>query len=561
MWWPLESARRRTWAGSRFVILLCAVMVEFGTWMNVKAAVIEARSVAWSDVNSAVAAAKDGDRVRVPAGTSAWTEPLYINKNIILEGAGANSTIVVDEVPRAPTKRPVPGDKFASSVPRRRTNQLSSGVLVEKGARKGGAFASAQHDCLVAIDLSRDLPFRMSGFTFKGGSVSTKKTFIGIIRVSGTCHAFRIDHCTFDQLHGGNLATQGFLWGVIDHCHFNLNHAQPIRISHQTWNGGDHGHGSWADDPHWGSERFVFIEDNVFENPSGKTAIDAYDGARFVVRHNQFHNCGLSMHGTEASGRGGKEVEEYENTYRYDNPSPAGQIRSGSIVTHDNTWTKVNRGHVLEAYRLFGYPQHWGFCNGENPYDDNAPKAGTGYWETGKHTGPEGASALIDSTKHWAPDQWHEPGVVYIVRNKTLEAGAATLLDKLQSFVISNTANTITLSSLVHGAPSFAHAPVPLTFNSGDTYQLWKVNHALDQPGMGKGDLLTGLPGQPAKWPHEVSEPCYSWNNHYTDGRPVNLSSMEPCIEEGRDFLNETPKPRYKPFVYPHPLVSAGGAP
>ena len=132
------------------------------------------------------------------------------------------------------------------------------------------------------------------------------------------------------------------------------------------------------------------------------------------------------------------------------------------------------------------------------------------------------------------------------MRNVTKEAAG----DSQQSFAISNTINTITCSSL-------SFTKTVLTFNTGDTYQIWKVIRSLDQPGLGKGDLLRGLPGRPAKWPQQVSEPCYSWNNFaLEDGTARNLSSTEPSIKEGRDFFNETPKPGYTPYTYPHPLVS-----
>jgi hypothetical protein len=69
---------------------------------------------------------------------------------------------------------------------------------------------------------------------------------------------------------------------------------------------------------------------------------------------------------------------------------------------------------------------------------------------------------------------------------------------------------------------------------------------------------LKGLPGVPVKWPNQVTEPCYSWNNTVLeDGTAQNLSSTEPSIKEGRDFFNETAKPGYRPFIYPHPLVGS----
>ena len=176
-------------------------------------------------------------------------------------------------------------------------------------------------------------------------------------------------------------------------------------------------------------------------------------------------------------------------------------------------------------------------------------KKTVGYWETGKHTGADGATVLTDSTKKWAVNQWYAPGATFIVRNITQKAAAANPVDTLQSFAISNTANTITCSALTVTGKR-------LTFNTGDTYQIWKIAHSLDQPGLGKGELLTGLPGRPAMWPKQITEPCYSWNNiSKEDGRAINLSSTEPSIKEGRDFFNGTPKPDYKPYVYPHPLV------
>ena len=119
--------------------------------------------------------------------------------------------------------------------------------------------------------------------------------------------------------------------------------------------------------------------------------------------------------------------------------------------------------------------------------------------------------------------------------------------------MISNTANTANYSILSGRAG-------PLTFNKGDIYEIWRINHSLDQPGLGKGNLLKGLPGLPAKWPNQVTEPCYSWNNTQ-DGTAVNLSSTQPSIREGRDFFNETPRPGYRPYIYPHPLVSAAAHP
>ena len=529
-------------------MLVSVALIVLSMLERIHGGTIEARSVSLADVSSAVAAAKDGDTVIVPAGTATWTTSLNVTSNITLQGAGAASTIIVNEIERLHDRQ---GRKGAHVSRSSEDEEFSGDPRHRVGAGKGRdtaqAAGSQRQLPLILVSLARDLPFRMTGFTFRGGVNNTQTTYNGEIRVSGNSHSFRIDHCTFERLNGNNLGVTGFLWGVIDHCKFNLLNKQPIQIGHETWNGGDHGNGSWADEPYWGSEKFVFIEDNVFEG--GSRGIDAFDGARFVVRHNHFHNCGLAAHGTEGRGRGAKQIEEYNNTFLYDKPTPGKQIRSGCIITHDNTWTNATKGHVLQAYRQFSYSPHYNWANGQNPYDDNMQREATGYWERGTHTGADGATVLVDSNKRWATNQWYQPGATYILRNKTKEGKAARDADKLQSFVVSNTSTTIDYSARTRGGPIF------LSFNKGDVYEIWKINHSLDQPGLGKGNLLRGLPGLPAKWPSQVTEPCYSWNNTQ-GGTAINLSSTEPSIEEGRDFFNKTPKPGYKPYIYPHPLVS-----
>lgn len=81
----------------------------------------------------------------------------------------------------------------------------------------------------------------------------------------------------------------------------------------------------------------------------------------------------------------------------------------------------------------------------------------------------------------------------------------------------------------------------------------------LDQVGRGTCDLLSGEPPAPAAWPHQASEPLYLWNNDWTPV-PHNpgsvVGSQHAVIREDRDYFNNTPKPGYKPYTYPHPLAA-----
>src|ERR1700749_4402016 len=51
-----------------------------------------AASVAYSDVNSVVAAANPGDLVIIPPGIATWASTLTINKSLTLQGSGSGST-------------------------------------------------------------------------------------------------------------------------------------------------------------------------------------------------------------------------------------------------------------------------------------------------------------------------------------------------------------------------------------------------------------------------------------------------------------------------------------
>ena len=144
------------------------------------------------------------------------------------------------------------------------------------------------------------------------------------------------------------------------------------------------------------------------------------------------------MHGTEGQGRGAKQVEEYNKTYTFDKSgSSAGQISIGYIITHDDTWTNVAWGHMLQDFRYYNDQlTKWGTANGESVYDLNAPNGTIECWATGTHTGPNNASSPEDTNpnkiwwdeagmKHtgaWPANRWWVPGVVFIVRNMTQAA-------------------------------------------------------------------------------------------------------------------------------------------
>ena len=554
-------------------------LVAVGTLLTLPcqlhAVIIAARSVALADVSSAVASASDGDAVVVPAGSASWTSPLTITKAITLRGAGENATVILDDIaganrhgqPRAAqSHRLGPGQ-----LPRqtRWSNFPKTGPLAGRG--NSGRLGNS---AIIRIEISTSNPLRISGFTLRYGSGSSASDVA--IALSGTCPAIRVDHCHFDQLYTGhNIQISGWLYGVIDHCVFDIRSgngrgtAATALVSHPSWGNQPSGWGSWADPPYFGSEKFIFLEDNVINNlgkaPNGGT-IDADRGGRYVARYNTLNNLNIFYHGSDTGAggmylRGARAVEIYNNTFHSTHPlHPAGQCRGGSLLWHDNKYMGTfKNGMALRVYRLFqGGPVRmgkWGAANGTSPWDCNATeKDGThidGHapytFASGTHTGANDSTVVTVSGDPWQPNQW----VGYSVTN----TNSASPYFNGAAYIIGNTANTLTM------LPG-NDRPFP-RFNTGDTFAIHKVLIVLDQPGRGKGDLIRGTPTNAvAAWPHQELEPCYSWNNTLNgdnvDFAPATTKSL---LREGVDYYNNTPMPGYKPFPYPHPLTKADAKP
>jgi hypothetical protein len=477
---------------------------------SVRAEIINADSATESDIRAAINRARNGDTVVVPPGTVRWASILRLDKGITLQGSGSNSTTIIDEVPRT--------GNYA-------------------------AFINAQ--------FSPRQSFRLTGFGFKYGDIETPGDN-GYIRLGGTCPSVRVDHCYFDQPYQRSIIkTFGQLYGVIDHCIFNVRDKQQcILVWHDGWGGGRNafGDGSWADDSYFGSEKFIFIEDNVFDNSANQRdngIIDCYGGGRMVVRHNNFINCRPNTHGTESSHRqrGFRVAEIYNNTESLDFQTSGGQFRGGTGVEFSNTLIgKFNGERVLTVYREFSSFPPWGCADGTNPFDVNDPHGV--YW-SGQHAGKNDSAVLFVPNAGWKPDQW----VGYSLINPNI----TNPKQQSRTLIKSNTSDTIE----VWADTTFLK---PMSFNAGDTVSIYRVLVALDQCGRGKGDLLSGgdgrsIPPSPHEWPHEVSDPIYAWGNTL-NGKPVRITSPYPTVQEGRDFFNDIPKPGYKPYIYPHPLVT-----
>jgi len=146
------------------------------------AATVNAKSVSFADVNTAVGVAKEGDIVTIPAGTATWTSTLSLTKGITLIGAGSASTIILDNVP---------------------INSITGSAIV------------------INTTLVAGQSFRVSGLTVRYGPRTAKPISGAVINAQGTCFAYRIDNIHFDQPYDKAIHIGGWIYGVIDHCLFD----------------------------------------------------------------------------------------------------------------------------------------------------------------------------------------------------------------------------------------------------------------------------------------------------------------------------------------------------
>src|SRR5882724_1861267 len=527
---------------------------------HTKGATVEAKSAELRDVQSAVANAREGDTVTVPAGTASWASTLSITKGITLQGATSISgnlsspvvtdkTIILDDVPRQGHRQP-PGRQPPGRQAQRRQQQgsaqqsepffsgaasLRGGTRLASGSNAAGLDKMGHMPALIRATLKPAQSFRLTGFTFKYGS-STTTADNGGVHLLGTCPFARTDHCHFDQLYANPfIMTRGQIYGVVDHCVFDeRGRSLTFQVYHDGWGGQTHGDGSWADNTYFGTDKFLFIEDNTFRNAKGykSNGIDSYGGGRYVARHNYLVDTPIGGHGAETSGRlrGVRAIESYNNTCVWNLADPRDQLRSGTMLEFNNLWTGTkdpgSKSTHLACFREFRPFPFWGGANGNNRLDSNDPH---GLYASGKHTGENGSANLVVANAGWTVNQWVGYNVTNTTQNLNTRTGAVF---HPSSCITANTSDTITFRGSDMGSP--------MRFNNGDDYEIYKVLAALDQPGRGKGDLLADQnPAAAGSWPHQALEPVYAWGNMYNNSRLLDVGSHYPSIQENRDYYNQ----------------------
>lgn len=353
------------------MVLGLAAIVCLHLPRSTAAQTITAASCSNGDVQKALRkVAKDGAVVNIPAGTCHWTTPVTYNQthSTTIQAAGA-------QTPR--------GGKDET-------------IIYDDTNHGGGGGSPA-----LAIETAAGKSFRLTGLAIYTNSANQTVAYNGVVGVSGSSKAVRIDHNHFHI--GGNgthgLQTQGWLYGVIDHNLFDQGgNLFFIEFASPGWNGkGDpdgYGNSSWTDGPNFGTASFMFAEDNTFTGDGW--AFDCINGARFVFRHNNVGtHTRLQTHGlTSDIHRGCRAMEVYGNTFTYssspstDNYAFVVQLESGTGLWWGNTITGfvqfIHEDTVRTksvTYTQTPPPNGWGYCgssfNGSlSPWDGNTNSTG-----------------------------------------------------------------------------------------------------------------------------------------------------------------------------------------
>ena len=469
--------------------------------------------------------AADGDTITLPTGNFNWTTNVRITKAITIKG---NTT--------TDTTNGTASDNTVITDNSTNRNDALFFFLTSNGGHGGQ---------------------RVTGITVKGGS--TQQNYGGIIQIRGHDPS-RVDHCHFINVFGApQIYVTEANFGVADHnvCELAGLNGQPqpgfVHCWMKDYGGKTNGDGAWEEPAGFGGPKFFFIENNYINgNNTYAGGSDITVGGKLVWRYNILRGTpSMGDHSTARTfndGRGGRAMEIYENTWYWGPSDYAGVDGTGgsTCLYYNNKFNEHKPDGIhLATYRLiYSYGAPFFGANGLNNWDYNATESNGSHvdghapyvFAQGTFSSGTGGDSLVDSSKTWTTNQW----AGYCVKN----SGGATAL------ILSNTSNTLSVTQWKSQG-----------FAAGQAYQIGKVLRSLDQVGLGAGAAINR--NSPA-WPNQASEPSYSWNNVFVPtGAKVKWVKNPSAVTiiEGRDYFDETPMPGYKPYVYPHPLVSGGATP
>ena len=355
---------------SLLVIMIVLPLVLLFPTVQARAAII---TVGPSDcsaplVNNAISSASDGDTVLLTCtGSVTWSSLVSIpsTKGITLAVKGGTNS-----------------PKGSANFPLTVVSSVSLGATLKVTAGPNNSLS------------------RVTGFKFQNAGVTAGER--GLLWVSGCGQgktglgSFRIDNNYFDTISGRAIiaiySTCNKLYGLFDnntmHDAFRADDLNYGPYGIQIWNdfkdaNGCWGANGWTDPLTFGNVEWVFIEDNLFENLTTPKMMRHYvsheEGGRSVVRYNTFVSNATAPDGgapdfieghglciCATNGCGVRAVEVYRNTMQGSAVNRYFQVRGGSWLIYDNTFSSAwNRAYaspiMLMEYRA-GSSQMYNQC-------------------------------------------------------------------------------------------------------------------------------------------------------------------------------------------------------
>ena len=386
-----------------------------------------------------------------------------------------------------------------------------------KGAGIGQTVINAQTGNVFTLTGGAGYRFELAHMTINAGGVPAGAQ--QLIQIGGSGKSWRVHNLAVTNT-GRMLfvfTISGETYGVLDHLNIsggNSGVANVIGGGFPIWNDQTYGR--------WGDEKAIFLESSTVtltDHNEGRLTIDCEHGGRYVLRHNTITNQRTGNHGLDSGGYAScLSAEIYNNTFRYtpawDTISAVVFWRGGTALIHNNvfdyhsgTW---GSNHILLPSFRAGDGEHpsWPACNG-NQYR---------------------FSSSMNS--NWT-------GTVGFGSSGTQKVCTGNRMRLCTSDSACSSNGEGTCSEFVDGQSGSGAYPCFM------------------QPGRGVRNLLS---------------PIHEWNNRFSGGIGqggfscpeggcnANISGGS-LVQAGRDYHNDTPKPGYLPYAYPHPLTGAAQIP
>jgi hypothetical protein len=511
----------RTMRGVIFVVIVIAFSCK-----KVYAATYTAASCSESDVSAAIASENatpvDGDIISIPtclaSANITWTTSLTstFTHSVTIQGQGAVSATA-----------------GGSSTTGSDQTVIYNGI-------------NSQSTPLWVINTTAGKSFRITGIAYYQNS-GQAASYVGGWVVKGYTQALRIDHCHFYGYQGDWLWIGGWIYGVADHNVVDSYYGTSFWMTVQNgtfWNGTTTmtGDSSWADSSHWGSNEFMFAEDNQFNShnyPTGTWANDCSVGGRQVFRYNTFTG-GMAIQAHEASGdnRGCRAGEIYMNT------------ASVGSTQEFNTLVGTRSGSVLVWGNAISYAQHAVTLSVDRVNQNNGTFANN-WAECGNGDGVNGFTGTVNTS---GTSVTRTAGVAFYNGWPT-ESNPKIVINGTSYGIASASDPNLTLTSSA-GTQTGVRFVVPAQWDGNQDATGYPC---LDQPGRGQGDLLEGsfftgsgtrensalgtpYPTQGNAWPREAVDPVYVFANIMTwpgDSADNLVSSNANVMIDNREYYQQ----------------------